>query len=162
MHNHTPRHSALLTPQLSTYKTTYMCHVEQQQKLQHNDRFSTAHALHSFCIQDRPHLPCSEAIKLQPPTTWLLHLHLYAHVALPTPLPFTTLLCTQIANTRHSWKNGTRCRGVVKVLWCHSHLLWLVFEGSIPTCTCFCSENFFVTLWDMHDFWKIIGYNCNW
>ena len=27
---------------------------------------------------------------------------------------------------------------------CHSHL---VFEGSIPTCTCFCSENAFVTLY---------------
>ena len=27
-------------------------------------------------------------------------------------------------------------------LWCHSHLVWLVFEVSIPTCTCFPSENF--------------------
>ena len=31
------------------------------------------------------------------------------------------------------------------MLWCHSHLVWLVFEGSIPTCTCFHLENFFVT-----------------
>ena len=23
--------------------------------------------------------------------------------------------------------NGTRCRDGVKVLWCHSHILWLVF-----------------------------------
>ena len=23
--------------------------------------------------------------------------------------------------------NGTRCRNGVKVLWCHSHLVWLVF-----------------------------------
>ena len=23
--------------------------------------------------------------------------------------------------------NGTRCRDGVKVLWCHTHLLWLVF-----------------------------------
>ena len=45
----------------------------------------------------------------------------------------------------HSWQNGTRCRDGVKLLWCHSHLVWLVFEGSIPTCTCFHSENFFVT-----------------
>ena len=37
----------------------------------------------------------------------------------------------------HSWQNGTRCRDGVKVLWCHSHLVWLVFEASIPTCTCF-------------------------
>ena len=31
------------------------------------------------------------------------------------------------------------------MLWCRSHLVWLVFEGSIPTCACFHSENFFVT-----------------
>ena len=45
----------------------------------------------------------------------------------------------------HSWQNGTRCRDGVKLLWCHSHLVWLVFEGSIPTCACSHSENFFVT-----------------
>ena len=33
-------------------------------------------------------------------------------------------------------------RDVVKVLWCHSHL---VFECSIPACACFHSENVFVT-----------------
>ena len=32
-----------------------------------------------------------------------------------------------------SWPNGTRCRDSMKVLWCHFHLVWLVFEGSIPT-----------------------------
>ena len=32
----------------------------------------------------------------------------------------------------NSWQNGTRCRDGVKVLWCHSHLVWLVFEASIP------------------------------
>ena len=42
----------------------------------------------------------------------------------------------------HSWQNGTRCRDGVKLLWCHS---WLVFEGSIPTCACFHSEKLFVT-----------------
>ena len=35
---------------------------------------------------------------------------------------------------------------VVKVLWCHSHLVWLVFEDSIPTCACSHLESFFVTL----------------
>ena len=45
----------------------------------------------------------------------------------------------------HSWQNGTRCRDGVNVLWCHSHLVWLVFKGSIPTCACFHSEKFFVT-----------------
>ena len=39
----------------------------------------------------------------------------------------------------------------VKLLWCHSHLVWLVFEGSIPTCACFHSENFFVTLLYAHN-----------
>ena len=45
----------------------------------------------------------------------------------------------------HSWQNGTRCRDGVNVLWCHSHLVQLVFERSIPTCACFHSENFLVT-----------------
>ena len=42
----------------------------------------------------------------------------------------------------HSWQNGTRCRDDVNVLWSCSYL---VFEASIPTCTCFHLENFFVT-----------------
>ena len=45
----------------------------------------------------------------------------------------------------YRWKNGTRCRDV-KILWCHSILVWMVFEDSIPTymqlfslfVTCFC------------------------
>ena len=36
-------------------------------------------------------------------------------------------------------------RDGVKVLWYHSHLVWLVFEGSITKCTCFQSEPFSVT-----------------
>ena len=31
---------------------------------------------------------------------------------------------------------GTRCRGDVKVLWCHSYLAYLVIYGSIPKCAC--------------------------
>ena len=45
----------------------------------------------------------------------------------------------------HSWQNGTRCRDSVDVLWCRYHLVWLVFEGLIPTCTYFHLENFIVT-----------------
>ena len=45
----------------------------------------------------------------------------------------------------HSWQNDTRCRDGVNVLWCRFHLVWLVFENSIPTCACFHLENFFVT-----------------
>ena len=48
-------------------------------------------------------------------------------------------------NTKHNWQNGTRCRDGVNVLWCHFHLVWLVFESSIPICTCFHSENIFVS-----------------
>ena len=36
-------------------------------------------------------------------------------------------------------------RDGVNVLWCRSHLVWLVFEGSIPTCACFPLDNFLVT-----------------
>ena len=37
---------------------------------------------------------------------------------------------------------GTRCRDGVKVLCCCSYLVWLVFEGSIPTCACFQLKTF--------------------
>ena len=37
----------------------------------------------------------------------------------------------------HSWQNGTRCRNGVNMLQCHLHLVWLIFEGFIPTCACF-------------------------
>ena len=42
---------------------------------------------------------------------------------------------------------GTRCRDGIKVLWWRSHLVWLVFEGSIPTCACLhLAKNFFACL----------------
>ena len=55
---------------------------------------------------------------------------------------------TEVAHNKHKaylykWRHdGTRCRDGVKVLWCHFRLVWIVFEASIPTCTCFPSENF--------------------
>ena len=54
------------------------------------------------------------------------------HTAIPSPLPSSTLLCTHLTNTKHSWQNGTRCRDGVNVLWCRSHLVQLVFERSHP------------------------------
>ena len=33
----------------------------------------------------------------------------------------------------------------MKVLWCHSHLVWLVIEASIPTCSCVYEGKLFVT-----------------
>ena len=60
-------------------------HVRRQQTfttkltLQHVIRLSTTHAFqYSFCIQDRPHLPCSVVIKLQLPTAGLPHAHQHA------------------------------------------------------------------------------------
>ena len=35
---------------------------------------------------------------------------------------------TEYEAGRDSWRNGTRCRDGVDVLWCHSHLVWLVFR----------------------------------
>ena len=32
--------------------------------------------------------------------------------------------------------------GMVEVLWCHLHLVWLIFDSSILTCVRFHSENF--------------------
>ena len=45
------------------------------------------------------------------------------------------------------WQNGTRCRDGVKVLWCRSHLVWLVFEGSIPYMCLFAFWKLFVTFY---------------
>ena len=42
-----------------------------------------------------------------------------------------------------SWQNGTRCREVWK--YCHSHLVWLVFEGSISYMHLFSFRKLFVT-----------------
>ena len=56
----------------------------------------------------------------------------------------------------HSWQNGTRCRDGVNVLWCRSHLVRLLFERSIPTCTCFHSENFFCDLFLL--FFVLLGF----
>ena len=114
--------------------------------LQHN--LNSQHTIqsitaHSFCIQDKLYLPCSVATTLQP--THSMHINIHNTQPIPSPLPSTTLLCTQLTNTKHSWKNGTRCRDGVNVLWCHSHLVQLFFEHFIPTCACFHSENFFGT-----------------
>ena len=103
--NNQTRH--LPTAHSTAFHIQDISHVQQYNKIsQHNlhsnmpYRLSTACALHSFCIQDRPYLPCSVAIALQPPKTQLtLHSHQHAlnmHPALPNPLPSTTLLCTQL------------------------------------------------------------------
>ena len=77
---------------------------------------------------------CSVAIKLQPSTTQLT-LHASQH-ALHTHTQHYTLHCLpqpSYAHNKHkalySWQNDTRCREDVKVLWCHSHFVWLVLWG---------------------------------
>ena len=77
-------------------------------------------------------------------TTHSMHINVH-NTTIPSSVPSTTPLCTQLTNIKHSWQNGTRCRDGVNVLWCRSHLVWLVFERFIPTCACFHLENFFVT-----------------
>ena len=58
--------------------------------------------------------------------------------------PTTTHHTTKKTKTNGTMAKWTKCRDGVKVLWCHSHLVWLVFEASIPACSncCFPSENF--------------------
>ena len=44
-------------------------------------------------------------------------------------------------------------QGLVKVLWCHSHFVWLVFEGSIPMHMCFLLFWFGVVVFVCFCFW---------
>ena len=100
-------------------------------------RLITACALRPQLVHtNRPYLLCSVAIALYSnPQHNLLSMHAHStcttHPAPPNPQPSIVFLCT---NTR---QDGTRYRDGVKVLWCRSHLVWLVFVGSIPTCACF-------------------------
>ena len=117
----------LCTPQfLHTVKTDHLCHAQY------------IHCSHP------QHNSLSMHIKMHyTPTTDPTAFH---NPSLHTTNKHKAYLC--------KWRqNGTRCRDDVKVLWCHSHLVWLVCEASIPTCTCFPSENF---LWLVQ-----IHYMCN-
>ena len=138
MHNtlHAHQH-AQHTPCTSTC-TTHSMHINM-----HNTLHAHQHAQHTPCTST-----CTtHSMHINMHNT--LHAHQHAqhaqhaqHTAIPSPLPSSTLLCTQLTNIKHSWQNGTRCRDGVNVLWCRSHLVRLVFERSIPTCACFPLENF--------------------
>ena len=117
-HTTQTQHCSCTAQFLHTVKTDHICHAQYSNYI--------------VAIHNITHSPCTSKCTTHPP--------------LPTPLPSTTILCTQLTNAKHIcvakwWQNGTRCRDGVKVL-CHSHLVWLVFEASIPKCTCFPSENF--------------------
>ena len=88
---------------VSAFKTDHICYA------QYTNYLTATHIL--------AHSPCTSTCT--------------PHQALPTPLPSTILLCTQLTNTKHNWQNGTECRDDMKLLWCHSNLVWLGFEGSI-------------------------------
>ena len=67
------------------------------------------------------HSPCTSTYTTHPP--------------LLTSLPSTTLLCTQLINTKHVFVSGSKMAQDVGMVWkcCHFHFVWLVFEGFIPT-----------------------------
>ena len=44
------------------------------------------------------------------------------------PLPMHPITKKHKSYLCKRWQNGTRCRDGVKVLWCHSHLVWLVLR----------------------------------
>ena len=121
---------------------------------QHNSQL-LMHSPVSAYSQDRPYLPCSVQ---QPHCSHPQHNSLSMQINMHYT-PTTISHCLPQTSSAHNqetqsiiiylckWQQMAlaRCRDGVKVLWCHSHLVWLVFEGSIPTCACFVfffSENF--------------------
>ena len=93
------------------HKTLYM-HLAYSYALM-NKVLSFAHStvLH---INDDPCLPCSEThnITHSPCTSKCT-----THPPLPTPLPSTTLLCTQLTNTKHICISGGKMAQGVGMVW---------------------------------------------
>ena len=48
--------------------------------------------------------------------------------AMLTPQP-SMCKTAVVTSTSHGWQSGSRYRNAMKVLWCHSYLLWLVFPS---------------------------------
>ena len=117
---HRPMQHCSCTAQfLHTVRTDHICHA------QYSNYIVATHNI--------THSPCTSKCTTHPPLpTTCTAFH---NPSLHTTNKHKAYLCKW-------WQNGTRCRDGVKVLWCHSLLVWLVFEASIPTCTCFPSENF--------------------
>ena len=116
-HIHSP---LLIHSTASAHMMDHTYHTQQQQSGNHQQHIQdNPCTMHNNTCTTHPHhtLPC----RRQPSSTHNKHMQ------------------------THSWQNSTRCRDDVNVLWCRSHLVGLVFEGSIPTWACFHSENFFVT-----------------
>ena len=73
-------------------------------------RPSTAHALHTFCIQDWSYLPCSvTTIYCSFPQRNSLSMPMNMHYTPTTTHPTaSTLLCTQLTQGITSWQNSCR------------------------------------------------------
>ena len=68
---------------------------------------------------------------LQPPqhNSLPMHINMHSttyHTAFHIPPLHTTNKHKEYLS---KWQHNKGCRDGVKVLWCHSHLVWLVFEG---------------------------------
>ena len=98
----------------------------------------------TFCKQDILYVPAMLSSNYIAATHNVTHSSCTStcttHPPLPSLLPSTTLLCTQLTSTKHSWQNGTRCRDDVNVLWYRSH------DWSLRHALVFIRKTFFVTL----------------
>ena len=121
---HNLRHSALLTPS-SAYKTTIGASNNSSQRNSHSNmpyRLNTA--LHTFCIPDTPYLPCSVAVKLQPPTMFSCTSTFTTHPCTTNPTVFHN--SPMHANKKKTHTHSKMAQDVGyggKVLWFHSHLV---------------------------------------
>ena len=99
---------------------------------------------HKTYLQNRFQLITYSQSQTMPKGVNSLSMHIKMHypptTTHPTAFHNPSLQTNKYKAYQCKWQqNGTRCRDGVKVL---PHLVWLVFEASIPTCACFPSENF--------------------
>ena len=118
--------------QLNTPQNPSTCILYSQSSSHMQHRPSTAHTPHNFCIQDtcntvamNTHFLCTTCANTHPPLL-TPQLSMFKKI----------LLGTQVTNTK-VWLAKWH------ILWCHSYLVWLIFEDFIRTCICFHSENLF-------------------
>ena len=119
--------------------------ISQHNKLKHTIQNQHCSCTPQFLHTLKMHHVCHAQYSNYIATTHNINMH-YTPTTTHIPLPLTTLLCTQLTNTKHICVSGSkmaqdvgmvcRCCGVIPIL------VWLVFEDSIPTCACFPSENF--------------------
>ena len=93
-------------------------------------RPNTAHALHSFCIQAWQTISAmlSIATTLQPPTTYPTPHAINIHYT-PTTTHHTAFHNPSLTQSIFALSDSKMAQdvGMMWVLWCHSHLVWLDF-----------------------------------